>query len=493
MPSAQLYRCHHVYAPQRDDELGMEPGDLIMIRSQPHLDWWIGDNLRTGQKEAWFPYNFVDPVEPPTLTPPPPPPHRRTPSQTPPQLTITATPQNETSAVPIVSAIPQPPSADQAGAAVSAVLNTVQKRHKHQQQHQQQQHQHQHQSRLPSPKVHSSSSDKRVITLRRSQNQLSFDGSDTGSPISSGIGSALHLTKTSDSSNSGGIGNSSMRFKRPPPPPPPPHPSYPQHHPHPHLPQLQMQGQTGRHGLSSNPCVGLSPPPPPPSLSPPPPMPTAIPSIASILDGSSSSGGGGGGGSNNDSKTPTRSANTFTSSSTVAGTSTERDHHGIGKVNDQEADKSPVDSACHSTIISPQKNLSLSASVVSSLHHTVASKSSTSSLKVQPTASFFVNNIEPKSMSAASSPMVPVVTNKNDTAKLPNITSVNQLAASTTNRIAELQKRFATRRAAACDHTNITEADASADTGADADTVTDADNSSCASTFRYCIDQGCSI
>ncbi|ORX98792.1 hypothetical protein K493DRAFT_313487 [Basidiobolus meristosporus CBS 931.73] len=86
MSQSSFVKCHHVYEPQREDELKLNIGDVVEVTSKEFDTWWVGKNLST-QQSGWFPTNFVTPTEkpeiesevtesrlPPQQLPPPPPP-----------------------------------------------------------------------------------------------------------------------------------------------------------------------------------------------------------------------------------------------------------------------------------------------------------------------------------------------------------------------------------------------------------------------------------
>ncbi|KAF9365232.1 Intersectin 1 (SH3 domain protein) [Mortierella sp. NVP85] len=56
------YIAHHRYDAEKDDELTLEVGDIIMVQDQSDPGWWVGIKVKD-DKAGWFPSNFVDPHE----------------------------------------------------------------------------------------------------------------------------------------------------------------------------------------------------------------------------------------------------------------------------------------------------------------------------------------------------------------------------------------------------------------------------------------------
>lgn len=50
------YLVHHHYDAEKDDELTLEVGDLIMVSDQSDPGWWVGEKVKGG-KAGWFPSN----------------------------------------------------------------------------------------------------------------------------------------------------------------------------------------------------------------------------------------------------------------------------------------------------------------------------------------------------------------------------------------------------------------------------------------------------
>ncbi|KAK9760429.1 hypothetical protein K7432_015535, partial [Basidiobolus ranarum] len=62
MSEISYAKCHHVYEPQREDELKLNVGDAVEVTSKEYDTWWVGKNLTT-QQSGWFPSNFVTSTE----------------------------------------------------------------------------------------------------------------------------------------------------------------------------------------------------------------------------------------------------------------------------------------------------------------------------------------------------------------------------------------------------------------------------------------------
>ncbi|KAK3818805.1 MAG: hypothetical protein J3Q66DRAFT_178131 [Benniella sp.] len=61
------YIAHHPYEAEKDDELTLEVGDIVMVQDQSDPGWWVGIKVKD-DKVGWFPSNFVDPHEEPVET-----------------------------------------------------------------------------------------------------------------------------------------------------------------------------------------------------------------------------------------------------------------------------------------------------------------------------------------------------------------------------------------------------------------------------------------
>jgi len=63
-PAAQTepsqVRALYGYEPERENELGFPPGELITIRSKPFPEWWEGET--TDGRTGLFPANYVEPI-----------------------------------------------------------------------------------------------------------------------------------------------------------------------------------------------------------------------------------------------------------------------------------------------------------------------------------------------------------------------------------------------------------------------------------------------
>ncbi|CAO3696903.1 unnamed protein product [Umbelopsis ramanniana] len=58
--AAQRFKAHHTYEAQRDDELTLMKGDIVIVTDLSDPDWWVGETANG--KSGYFPSNFVDPA-----------------------------------------------------------------------------------------------------------------------------------------------------------------------------------------------------------------------------------------------------------------------------------------------------------------------------------------------------------------------------------------------------------------------------------------------
>ena len=55
------YRAFYPYAPEKEDELELLVGDIIIVKEKCDDGWFVGSSTRTGLYGT-FPGNFVEPV-----------------------------------------------------------------------------------------------------------------------------------------------------------------------------------------------------------------------------------------------------------------------------------------------------------------------------------------------------------------------------------------------------------------------------------------------